>query len=88
MSYVIPPQVVVFTLVLAKISSTSGKTQNIRIALKLILLCTLDGLHEVNLTPAPGSTKVPTGESSATSLPWIKKPLKVGLVPAAERVTI
>ena len=87
MSYVIPPRVVVF---LAKMSSTSGKTkntQNIRIALKLILLCTLDGLHEVNLTPAGGSTKAPTGESSAASLPWMKKPLKVGLLPAAERVT-
>ena len=45
-------------------------------------------LHELSLTPAGGSTKAPTGESSATSLPWIKKPLKVGLLPAAERVTI
>ena len=46
-------------------------------------------LHELSLAPLPdgGSTKAPTGEPSATSLPWIKKPLKVGLLPAAERVT-
>ena len=46
-------------------------------------------LQELSLAPLPdgGSTKVPTGESSAASLPWIKKPLKVGLLPAAERVT-
>ena len=55
---------------------------------KHIRWITLDGRHELSLTPAGGSTKAPTGESSATSLPWIKKPLKVGLLPAAERVTI
>ena len=53
------------------------------------LLHTLLMLHELSLAPLPdgGSTNAPTGESSATSLPWMKKPLKVGLLPAAERVT-
>ena len=56
----------------------------------LFLQHTLGGTQELSLAslPAEGSTKVPTGESSATSLPWIKKPLKVGLLPAAERVTM
>ena len=51
---------------------------------------TLGGTQELSLVtlPAAGSTKVPTGESSTASLPWIKKPLKVGPLPAAERVTI
>ena len=53
-------------------------------------LRTLGGTQELSLASLPGgrSTKTPTGESSATSLPWIKKPLKVELLPAAERVTI
>ena len=55
----------------------------------ILFLRTLAGIQELSLVtlPAAGSTKVPTGESSAASLPWIKKPLKVGLLPAAERVT-
>ena len=58
--------------------------------LEILLLHTLGGTQELSLAslPAPGSTKAPTGESSAASLPWIKKPLKLGLLPAAERVTI
>ena len=55
---------------------------------KHIRWITLGGRHELSLAPLGGSTKAPTRESSATSLPWIKKPLKVGLLPAAERVTI
>ena len=53
-----------------------------------IIFLTLGGTQELSLVPLPaeGSTKVPTGESSATSLPWMKKPLKV--LQAAERVTI
>ena len=60
------------------------------VAGRSFLLHTLGGTQELGLTPLPaaGSTKAPTGESSAASLPWIKKPLKVGLLPAAERVTI
>ena len=55
----------------------------------LCLRHTLGGTQELSLVPLPaaGSTKVPTVESSAASLPWIKKPLKVGLLPGAERVT-
>jgi len=48
-------------------------------------------LHELSLATLPGGgvTKVPTpGESSAASLPWMKNPLKVELLPAAERVTV
>jgi len=47
-------------------------------------------LHELSLVAPPGIgvTKVPTsGESSAASLLWMKNPLKVGLLPAADRVT-
>ena len=54
------------------------------------LLHTLGVLHELSLATLPegGLVKVPTpGESSAASLPWMKNPLKVGLLPAAERVT-
>ena len=55
-----------------------------------IIIRTLCMLHELSLAtlPSAGVTKVPTpGESSAASLPWMKNPLKVGLLPAAERVT-
>ena len=47
-------------------------------------------VHELSLATPPGGgvMKVPTPrESSAASLPWMKNPLKVGLLPAAERVT-
>ena len=48
-------------------------------------------MHELSLATLPGGgvTKVPTPvESSAASLPWMKNPQKVGLLPAAERVTV
>ena len=55
------------------------------------LLRTLGVLHELSLETLPreGVTKAPTpGESSAASLPRMKNPLKVGLLPAADRVTV
>jgi len=56
-----------------------------------LFLRTLGVLHELSLATPPGEgvTKAPTpGESSAASLLWMKNPLKVGLLPTAERVTV